>query len=61
MILNPWDVESQRIHTEDGVMSTLYRKAGGGGFCILVSKTKEREPRNDTQPMGCPKQTHSFC
>ena len=29
-ILNPWDVESHRVHDVKGVMSTLYRKDGGG-------------------------------
>ena len=36
MILNPWDVESHRVHDISGVMSTLYRKDGGGGFVVLA-------------------------
>ena len=36
MILNPWDVESHRVHDVKGVMSTLYRKDGGGGFVVLA-------------------------
>ena len=35
-ILNPWDVESHRVHDISGVMSTLYRKDGGGGFVVLT-------------------------
>lgn len=41
MILNPWDVESHRVHDVKGVMSTLYRKDGGGGFIVLVSRNRD--------------------
>ena len=38
MILNPWDVESHRVHDTNGIMSTLYRKDGGGGFIVLTPR-----------------------
>ena len=39
-ILNPWDVESHRVHDIKGVMSTLYRKDGGGGFVVLAKRKR---------------------
>lgn len=42
-ILNPWDVESHRVHDTSGLMSTLYKKNGGGGFLILEKRKKDNE------------------
>ena len=47
MILNPWDVESHRVHDTNGIMSTLYRKDGGGGFIVLTPrKRNEYQKKN---------------
>jgi len=46
-ILNPWDVESHRVHDVKGVMSTLYRKDGGGGFVVLAKRKRNDIPKED--------------
>lgn len=38
IIMNPWDVENHRVHDTHGIMSTLYRKDGGGGFVVLTQR-----------------------
>ena len=47
MILNPWDVESHRVHDVSGVMSTLYRKDGGGGFVVLALRKQNDISKED--------------
>ena len=47
MILNPWDVESHRVHDTNGIMSTLYRKDGGGGFIVLTPRKRNDVSEKD--------------
>ena len=52
MILNPWDVQSKRIHTTDGIVSTLNsgeRRWGGGDEYILV-EGEERDISEQDSP-----------
>lgn len=58
MILNPWDVQSKHIHTDDGIMSALYSGecCWGGGEAYVLVKLKSRQgndiPENDRMPFS---------
>lgn len=55
--LTPWDVQSKRIHGEDGVWPTLYSHEGGGGAhgyiaqeIIPFDTTQITSPQNGNNP-----------
>ena len=56
--LTPWDVQSRRIHSEDGQWPTLYGESGGGhGYAAVAKGSTQKLLQNPTQ--GLPQ--HPLC